>query len=83
MLNTDFVRDQIIQKCTGAGAPDLNSAKLKEVMIPVPDVSDLSKIDSFMEEIEDKLARKAELEKKAKELDGEINSRLAILEKKE
>ena len=72
VLNTDFVRLQIIQKCTGAGSPDLNPSKLSEVMIPVPDPNDLSSIDSFMEKIEDYLAKKRHLLKELEEVDISI-----------
>ena len=66
MINSEFVRQQILQKCTGAGSPDLNNTKLNEVLIPVPDPNDLGSIDSFMEKIEDNLAKKRQL---IKELD--------------
>ena len=82
-LNTNFVREQIIQKCTGAGAPDLNTKKLGDVMIPVPDTSDFSQIDSFMEKIEDMLAKKKELENEINSINGKVNSQLDKLEKNE
>lgn len=74
VLNTDFVRQQIIQKCTGAGSPDLNSSKLNEVMIPVPDPNDLGSIDSFMEKIEDNLAKKRQLMEELKNIDNTITN---------
>ena len=74
VLNSDFVRQQIIQKCTGAGAPDLNSSKLNEVMIPVPDPNDLGSIDSFMEKIEDSLAKKRQLMAKLQNIDNTIKN---------
>lgn len=73
-LNSDFVRQQIIQKCTGAGSPDLNTSKLNEVMIPVPDPDDLSSIDSFMEKIEDNLAKKGKLIEELKSIDSTIKT---------
>jgi len=73
-LNTPFVRHQIIQKCTGAGSPDLNSSKLDEVLIPVPDPNDLSTIDSFMEKIEDSLAKKRTFLEEVRKIDNNITS---------
>lgn len=74
VLNTDFVRQQIIQKCTGAGSPDLNSSKLNEVMIPVPDPNDLGSIDSFMEKIEDNLAKRRQLMEELQNIDNIIKN---------
>ncbi len=61
MLNADFVRDQMILACRGAGSPDLRENKLKTIMIPVPNKNDLSSIDGFMEEISDLTAKKNRL----------------------
>ncbi|KAF5055201.1 N-6 DNA Methylase [anaerobic digester metagenome] len=80
ILNTSFVRNQILQKCTGAGSPDLNSSKLNEVMILVPDPNDLSSIDSFMENIEDSLAKKRKLKQELENIDQEIERELKKLE---
>jgi restriction endonuclease S subunit len=82
MLNTDFVKDQLIAICRGAGAPDFRETKLSEVMIPVPDSSDLSSIDSFMENVADKLAEKRAKEKEIAELDSSVGSMLAALSEK-
>jgi len=82
MLNTDFVKDQLIAICRGAGAPDFRENKLSEVMIPVPDSSDLSSIDSFMEDISDKLAERRAKEKEIAELDNNIGGMFAALSKK-
>lgn len=70
VLNTEFVRDQLIAACRGAGSPDLREGKLVEIMIPVPNGEDLSSIDSFMEDIADKIAFRDKL----KEELGEVNS---------
>lgn len=80
VLNSDFVRQQIIQKCTGAGSPDLNASKLNEVMIPVPDPNDLDSIDSFMEEIEDYLAKKRQLRDELENVDNKIKKAVHDLE---
>lgn len=79
-LNTEFVREQIIQKCTGAGSPDLNVKKLDAVMIPVPDPNDLSTIDSFMESVEDLIARKQKIQNEVDEIDNQIYNTLQKLE---
>ena len=79
-LNSQFVRDQLIAICRGAGAPDLRETKLTEVMVPVPDSTDLSSIDVFMEEISDKIERKTRLEKDVKELMQEIDNSIAHLQ---
>lgn len=73
ILNTKFVRKQIIQKCTGAGSPDLNIAKLNQVMIPVPNPNDFSSIDSFMESIEDQFAKKRQAQKEISDIDKKIH----------
>jgi hypothetical protein len=62
MLNTDFVRNQFILACRGAGSPDFRENKLDDIMIPIPDSDDLSSIDAFMESISDKVALKKRLE---------------------
>jgi type I restriction enzyme M protein len=74
ILNTDFVRKQLIDICRGAGSPDFRENKLKEVMIPVPDKNDLSSIDTFMERLEDKIAAKKLLEKQILGLEEEITN---------
>jgi len=81
MLNTDFVRDQLIAICRGAGAPDFRENKLVEVMIPLPEGNDVSSIDSFMEGISDKLAMKKKLEQDLENLQIEINNSLNKLAK--
>ncbi|MCJ7631218.1 N-6 DNA methylase [Candidatus Bathyarchaeota archaeon] len=81
ILNTDFVRKQLIDVCRGAGSPDFRETKLKEVMIPVPDKNDLSSIDAFMESIEDKIAMKKKLEKQMSTLDSEIVSSIQSIYK--
>jgi hypothetical protein len=62
ILNTKFVRDQLIAICRGAGAPDFRENKLGKIMIPIPDLNDYSSIDVFMEEISDKIAHKKVLD---------------------
>ena len=62
ILNTDFVRDQMILACKGAGSPDLRESKLETIMVPVPNKNDLSSIDGFMEEISDLTAKKNRLQ---------------------
>ena len=74
MLNNDFVKDQLIAICRGAGAPDFRENKLSEVMIPVPDSSDLSSIDSFMEDVEDTLADKRAKQKEILEIDTNLKT---------
>jgi type I restriction enzyme M protein len=76
VLNTDFVRNQIMQKCTGAGAPDLRAEKLNQVMIPVPNPQDLSEIDAFMEGIEDNLARRKKLQNEIEEINQNIQTEI-------
>ncbi len=73
ILNTDFVRDQLIDACRGAGSPDFNESKLSDIMIPVPDKDDLSSIDSFMENISDKFAIRNELINQIKMISNEID----------
>jgi type I restriction-modification system DNA methylase subunit len=73
MLNTDFVKDQLIAICRGAGSPDFRESQISEVMIPVPDSTDLSSIDSFMENIADHLAEKKDLQTKIANVESSIN----------
>lgn len=75
------MKKQIIQKCTGAGFPDLNEKKLKEVMISVPDVSGLCKIDSFTEEVKDMLIKKTKLERQLRDVGRDITARMEELER--
>lgn len=79
MLNTQFVRNQLIASCRGAGAPDLNSDKLQDIMIPVPDSTDLSSIDVFMDSIADTLSHQKQLERQAMEASGKVQERLRSL----
>lgn len=79
MLNSSFVRDQLISACRGAGSPDFRENKLKEIMIPVPDSTDLSAIDTFMENISDKLALKKQLESKVEDVSRDIEESLGKL----
>ena len=79
MLNSKFVRDQLISVCKGAGSPDFRENKLSEIMVPVPDVEDLSSIDSFMEEISDKLAIREKLEDDLKNIKLDIDESLNSL----
>ena len=72
-LNLKYVRDQLISVCRGAGAPDFRENKLGNIFVPVPDSTDLSSIDFFMEEIEDKLAKKKMLKAELKSLEQEIS----------
>jgi len=81
ILNTDFVRNQLISTCRGAGSPDLREKKLAEVMIPLPEGNDISSIDSYMEAISDKLALRKKLEQDLERLQSEIDSSLAGLAK--
>ncbi|HUE81255.1 MAG TPA: hypothetical protein VMM84_04005, partial [Pyrinomonadaceae bacterium] len=76
MLNSDFVKDQLIDICRGAGAPDFRSSDLSKVMIPVPDSNDLSSIDSFMENLVDQLADKRAKQKEIAEIDENIQNML-------
>ena len=79
MLNTSFVRDQLISVCRGAGSPDFRENKLKEIMVPVPNSTDLSSIDAFMEDISDKLALKKQLESKVEKVSRDIKKSLESL----
>jgi type I restriction enzyme M protein len=81
MLNTDFVRNQLIAICRGAGAPDFRENKLNEVMIPLPEGNDITSIDSYMEGISDKLALRKKLENDLEKLQYEISSSLDGLAK--
>jgi len=81
MLNTDFVKKQLISICRGAGAPDFRENKLNEVMIPLPEGNDISLIDSYMEGISDKLALRKKLEQDLEKLQNEISDSLAGLAK--
>ena len=79
MLNLPFVRNQLISVCRGAGSPDFRENKFEEIMIPVPDSTDLSSIDTFMEGISDQLALKKQLESKVEEVSRDIEYSLANL----
>ncbi len=79
MLNTPFVRDQLLAQATGAGSPDVGEKKLARIMIPVPNSDDLSSIDSFMERVADKVVAKKEIENKLLEITNDIDSTLASL----
>ncbi len=79
MLNTEFVRNQLIEACRGAGSPDLRENKLAEIMIPVPNKEDLSSIDSFMEDIMDRIARRNDLVKDLNDVNSDIESSLRSL----
>lgn len=81
MLNTDFVRNQLIAICRGAGAPDFRENKLNEVMIPLPDGNDINSIDSYMEGLSDKLALRKKMEHDLKKLQFEIKDALDGLSK--
>jgi type I restriction-modification system DNA methylase subunit len=74
VLNTKFVRDQLIAVCKGAGAPDFRENKLNQIMIPVPDPDDYSSIDVFMEGISDKLAHKKVLENELSKMVDDIEN---------
>ena len=76
MLNSEFVRNQLISACRGAGSPDFRENKLNEIMIPVPNSTDLSSIDTFMEDISDKLASKKQLESEIEEVSKNIEDSL-------
>jgi type I restriction enzyme M protein len=76
MLNSDFVRNQLIDICRGAGAPDFRAGSLSQVMIPVPDATDLSSIDSFMENLADQLADKRAKQKEIAEIDDNVRRML-------
>ena len=79
MLDSPFVRNQLISVCRGAGSPDFRENKLEEIMIPVPVSTDLSSIDTFMEGISDQLALKKQLESKVEEVSRDIEYSLANL----
>jgi tetrahydromethanopterin S-methyltransferase subunit F len=79
MLNTDFVKDQLIAICRGAGAPDFREHQISEVMIPVPDSNDLSSIDSFMENISDQLAEKKDLQRRIEEVEIRISNNIQTI----
>lgn len=79
ILNSPFVRRQLIAACRGAGSPDLNATKLNEIMVPVPKSTDLSTIDSFMEPIVDLHARKKELESEIADLSETISQKIQSL----
>lgn len=79
ILNTDFVRNQLIAACKGAGSPDLRESKLGEIMIPVPDSEDLSSIDSFMENIADKIAHRDKLIDDLDKVNSDIDSSVKSL----
>ena len=72
-LNSDFVRDQLISVCRGAGSPDFRESKLSEIKVPVPNNNDLSTIDAFMEKIEDNLIEINDLEQKLDEIKEDTN----------
>lgn len=76
VMNTDFVRNQLIAICRGAGAPDFRETKLNNVMIPLPEGNDISSIDSYMEKISDKLALRKKLEQDLEKLESDISSSL-------
>lgn len=79
ILNTPFVRNQLIASCRGAGSPDLRENKLDEIMIPVPDSTDLSSIDVFMESMTDKLVQKKQLEVEISKVSEAIGNQLQSL----
>ncbi|MHC4620914.1 MAG: N-6 DNA methylase [Planctomycetota bacterium] len=79
VLNTPFVRQQLIAACRGAGSPDLREGKLASIMIPVPDKEDLSSIDSFMERVADKMALKESLIGNLESVSKEIETALESL----
>ena len=79
MLNTDFVKDQLIAACRGAGSPDFRENKLSDIMIPVPIKDDLTSIDTFMEEISDKIALQNSLRDKLSKVDSDINASIKSL----
>ena len=72
VLNSKFVRNQLIAACKGAGSPDLREGKLADIMIPVPNKNDLSSIDDFMGNISDKIALKMKLELELATLENDI-----------
>jgi type I restriction enzyme M protein len=74
ILNTKFVRDQLIAVCRGAGAPDFRENKLDQIRVPVPDPNDYSSIDVFMEEISDKIAHRKVLENELSEIVDDIEN---------
>jgi len=69
MLNHDFVKDQLIAVCRGAGSPDFREGKLKEILIPAPDSTDLSSIEVFMETLSDRFAEIQEIKSRLSELE--------------
>ena len=83
MLNSAFVRDQLIAICRGAGSPDFRENKLEDIMVPVPVSDDLSSIDTFMEDISDKLASRKRLESEVKALSESIDDSINNLSRNE
>lgn len=81
VLNTQFVRQQLIAACRGAGSPDLREGKLAEIMIPVPNKDDLSSIDSFMENIANKIALKDNLRHELETVKEDIGDTIKALYK--
>ncbi len=79
ILNTDFVRNQLIDVCRGAGSPDFRETKLDKILIPMPEDGDIDSIDSFMERISDKLASLRRLEEEVDNTKNEINGLLEEL----
>ena len=73
------MRGQLVALCRGAGSPDFRENKLKDIMIPVPNSDDLSSIDTFMEDISDKLALKRALESKIDVVSRNIEKSLSGL----
>ena len=72
ILNTDFVRNQMILACRGAGSPDLSETKLNSILVPVPDKNNLSSIDEFMEKSADLLAQKEEFQRELDRINNDI-----------
>lgn len=79
VLNTQFVRDQLIASCRGAGSPDLRTDKLQDIMIPVPESTDLSSIDVFMDSIADTLTHRQQMEREVSEATDKIQGQLHSL----
>lgn len=79
VLNSPFVRKQLIAACRGAGSPDLNRDKLQEIMVPVPNSNDLSSIDAFMEPVVDLQARKRGLESEIASLSETMENQIKSL----
>ncbi|WP_327052298.1 N-6 DNA methylase [Halomicrococcus gelatinilyticus] len=48
LLQTEFVREQLIRETTGAASPELKSKNLEDITVPVPEDGDVA---GFMEEI--------------------------------